>query len=38
MKMFIAKYYQDSRDRLQKKTRERYQSIFKEQKKATVWA
>ena len=34
-----AKYYQNNNERLQKKPRERYQSISKEEKKtATIWS
>ena len=35
-----AKYYQNNKDKLQKKARERYQSLSKgekEKKKSTIW-
>ena len=32
-----AKYYQNKEERLQKKTRERYQGLSKEEKKAAIW-
>ena len=35
-KYSLAKYYHKNKDRLQKKARERYQSISKEEKKATI--
>ena len=39
-KNLSAKYYQENKERLQKKARERYQNHFKEEKekkKATIW-
>ena len=35
-----AKYYQNNKERLQKKSSERYQSLSKEEreKKATIWS
>ena len=39
-KNFSAKYYQENKERLQKKARERYQNLSKEEKekKATIWS
>ena len=34
---FSAKYYQQNKERLQKKARERYKNLSKE-KKATIWS
>ena len=38
-KNLSAKYYQEYKERLQKKARERYQNLSKEEKgkKATIW-
>ena len=33
-----AKYYQENKERLRKKTPERYQNLSKEEEKATIWS
>ena len=39
-KNLSAKHYQENKERLQKKVRERYQNLSKEEKdkKATIWS
>ena len=36
-KNLSATYYQENKERLQKRARERYENLSKEKKKATLW-